>query len=117
MRVFSSLDLQQQSGEIQRSAVQAPVIIASHGKPRAVMMSVEEFRRLKTVAEEEVPVEALPRQPIFLGPEPDDVLGYVERDPVEAVLHMARDAIGGVNKDAVRREADRFARHFIQGVK
>jgi prevent-host-death family protein len=117
MRVFSSLDLQQQSGEIQRSAVQAPVIIASHGKPRAVMMSVEEFRRLKTVADEEVPVEALPRQPTVLGPEPEDVLGYVERDAVEAVLHMARDAIGGVNQDAVRREADRFARHFIQGAK
>jgi prevent-host-death family protein len=117
MRIFSSLDLQQQSGEIQRSAVQAPVIIASHGKPRAVMMSVEEFRRLKTVADEQVPVEALARQPTVLGPEAEDVLGYVERDPVETVLHMARDAIGGVNQDVVRREADRFARHFIRGAK
>ena len=117
MRIFSSLDLQQQSGEIQRSAVQAPVIIASHGKPRAVMMSVEEFRRLKTVADEEVPVEALPRQPIVLGPEPEDVLGYVERDAVEAILHMARDATSGLNQDVVRREADRFARHFIRAAK
>ena len=116
MRIFSSLDLQQQSGEIQRSAVQAPVIIASHGKPRAVMMSVEEFRRLKTVADEEVPDEALPR-PTVLGPEPEDVLGYVERDAVEAILHMARDATSGLNQDVVRREADRFARHFIRAAK
>jgi prevent-host-death family protein len=117
MRIFSSLDLQQQSGEVQRSAVQAPVIIASHGKPRAVMMSVEEFRRLKTAADEEVPVEALPRQPTVLGPEPEDVLGYVERDPVRAVLHMAHDAIDGANQDVVRHEADRFAKHFIRGAK
>ena len=47
MRSFSSLDLQQQSGEIQRAAVSAPVIVLSHGKPRSVVMSVEEFRRLK----------------------------------------------------------------------
>src|SRR3981081_1669310 len=46
-RSFSSQDLQQQSGEIQRAAVSAPVIVLSHGKPRSVVMSVEEFRRLK----------------------------------------------------------------------
>ncbi|WMT79706.1 type II toxin-antitoxin system prevent-host-death family antitoxin [Bradyrhizobium sp. Ash2021] len=117
MRAFSSLDLQQQSGEIQRAAAQAPVVIRSHGKPRAVMMSVEEFCRLMAAADEEIPVEALPAQPTILGPEPEDVLAYVEEDPVEAVLHMAHDAIGGVNQDVVRSEAERFARYFIRGAK
>lgn len=117
MRSFSSLDLQQQSGEIQRAAAQAPVVITSHGKPRAVIMSVEEFRRLKTEAREQVPVEAIARQPTVLGPEPEDVLGYVERDPVEAVLHMAKDVVVGINQDLVRREANRFAKHFIRGAK
>jgi prevent-host-death family protein len=117
MRSFSSLDLQQQSGEIQRAAIQAPVVIKSHGKPRAVMMSVEEFRRLKAEAKEEVPPEVLSRQATVLGPEPEDVLGYVEQDPVEAVLHMAHDVIGGVNQEVVRREADRFGRHFVRDTK
>jgi prevent-host-death family protein len=117
MRSFSSLDLQQQSGEIQRAAAQAPVVITSHGKPRVVVMSVDEFRRLKTEAGEEVPAEARPRQPTVLGPEPEDLLGYDERDPVDAVLHMAKDAIGGINQDLVRQEADRFAKHFVQGAK
>jgi prevent-host-death family protein len=117
MRLFSSLDLQQQSGEIQRAAAQAPVVITSHGKPRAVVMSVEEFRRLKTEAREEVPVEAIARQPTVFGPDPDDVLGYPERDPVEAVHHMAKDAVAGINQDLVRQEADRFAKHFVRGAK
>ncbi|MCA1474154.1 type II toxin-antitoxin system Phd/YefM family antitoxin [Bradyrhizobium sp. NBAIM08] len=117
MRLFSSLDLQQQSGEIQRAAAQAPVVITSHGKPRAVMMSVEEFRRLKTLAREEIPLEAIARQPTVFGPEPDDVLGYPEHDPVEAVHHMAKDAAAGINQDLVRREAERFAKHFVRGAK
>ena len=117
MRLFSSLDLQQQSGEIQRAAAQAPVVITSHGKPRAVVMSVEEFRRLKTEAREEIPVEAIARQPTVFGPEPDDVLGYPERDAVEAVHHMAKDAVADINQGLVRQEADRFAKHFIRGAK
>jgi len=58
------------------------------------------------------PAAGVPPQATVLGPEPDDVLGYFERDPVDAVLHMARDAVAGVNQDVVEREAESFSSHF-----
>jgi prevent-host-death family protein len=59
MLKFSSLDLQQQTGEIQRAVAREPVLITSYGKGRSVMLSTEEYRRLKREAEEPVPPELI----------------------------------------------------------
>lgn len=72
-------------------------------------------KRLKAEAGHEAVAGAVPRQPVVFGPEPEDLLGYPEREPIDAVLHMARDAVAGVNQDLVRQEADRFAKHFGRG--
>lgn len=81
------------------------------------MTSNEEFRRLKAEAGGHLPAEVIPRQPVVFGPEPEDLLGYSEHEPIEAVLHVARDAVAGVSQELVRQEADRFAKHFLRGGK
>jgi hypothetical protein len=104
MRQFSSLDLQQQSGEIQRSSAASPVVILNHGKPRSVMMSVEEFRRLKTAAGEILPSEVAKPRPILRRGLPKDPLGYVTTDLRHVAAAMAEAAESGRNRDAVRAE-------------
>lgn len=57
MLKFTSLDLQQQTGDIQRAVAKEPVLITSYGKARSVMISAEEYCRLKSKAGEPVPSE------------------------------------------------------------
>jgi PHD/YefM family antitoxin component YafN of YafNO toxin-antitoxin module len=104
MRQFSSLDLQQQSGEIQRSAAASPVVILNHGKPRSVMMSVEEFRRLKLAADEALPSEVTKPRPVVRRRQLTDPLGYVTTDLRQVAIAMADAAESGRNRDAVRAE-------------
>ena len=104
MREFSSLDLQQQSGEIQRSAAASPVLILNHGKPRSVMMSVEEFRRLKLAADETLPSEVARPRPIVRRGALKDPLGYDTTNPRQVATDMAEAAESGRNRDAVRAE-------------
>jgi prevent-host-death family protein len=104
MRSFSSQDLQQQSGEIQRAAVSAPVVVLSHGKPRTVVMSVEEFRRLKQKAGEALPKELEKPRPIVRRVPLRDSLGYATSDLRSLAITMADAAMSGRNKDAVRAE-------------
>jgi Antitoxin Phd_YefM, type II toxin-antitoxin system len=47
MRVFASSDLQRNPAEIQKAALTEPVFLSYHDKPRYVMMSLEEYVRLK----------------------------------------------------------------------
>lgn len=47
MKVFASSELQRNSAELQRVALQEPVFLSYHDKPRYVMMSLEEYVRLK----------------------------------------------------------------------
>jgi Antitoxin Phd_YefM, type II toxin-antitoxin system len=47
MRVFASSDLQRNPAEIQKAALIEPVFLSYHDKPRYVMMSLEEYVRLK----------------------------------------------------------------------
>ena len=104
MRQFSSLDLQQQSGEIQRSAAMSPVVILNHGKPRSVMMSVEEFRRLKMAADETLPSEVVKPRPIVRRGPLKDPLGYATADLRQVAVTMADAAESGRNRDAVQAE-------------
>jgi prevent-host-death family protein len=104
MRTFSSQDLQQQTGEIQRAAVSAPVVIMSHGKPRSIVMSVDEFRRLKQKAGETVPFELARPRPVVKRVPMRDPLGYPTSDLKSLALTMADAALSGRNRDVVRAE-------------
>jgi hypothetical protein len=115
MRKYSSLDLQQRTGEIQAAALREPVALTFHGRPRTVMLAVDEFCRLKDIAAESVPSELRQAAPEVLGPLPEDVLGYETGNPIAAIVQMARDALHGVNQTRVSSEAKRFASMFGKG--
>lgn len=46
MKVFAAADLQRNSAEIQKAALQQPVFLTYHEKPRYVMLSLEDYVRL-----------------------------------------------------------------------
>ncbi|HXZ17355.1 MAG TPA: type II toxin-antitoxin system prevent-host-death family antitoxin [Roseiarcus sp.] len=102
MQTFSSLELQQRSGDVQRAAAQAPVLLTSHGKPRSVILSTEEFARLKRAADEPVPPEVMPRARTVRGTE--DPLGYDTTDQNAAIARMLNDVRTGRTKPAVKEE-------------
>lgn len=47
MKTFAFSDLNRQSGDVLDAALAGPVTLTKHGKPKVVMMSIEEFRRLR----------------------------------------------------------------------
>ena len=111
MRAFSSVDLQKQTGDVQRAADREGAVITSHGKPRTVMLSVEEFCRLKGIAGEAVEPELQPRRAPTLRPVPDP-LGYDVRHFETAARRMAQDALSGVGEEAVETELAAVRRKF-----
>ncbi|KQQ85651.1 hypothetical protein ASF65_03620 [Aureimonas sp. Leaf324] len=88
-----------------------PVGISSHGKVRNVLVSIEEFTRLKMVAAEPVPFE-------FQEPRSetvrliDDPLGYDVSDIDDAIDRMSSDALAGKGEEAVERELAAVRRRF-----
>jgi prevent-host-death family protein len=44
---YSTSDLSRKSGDIIARALQAPVTITQRGKPRLIILSVEEYNRLR----------------------------------------------------------------------
>lgn len=102
MQTFTSIDLQKQTGDVQRAAAREGAIITSHGKPRNVMLSIEEYRRLKLAAGETLPQMAEPGSAGIRHR--TDPLGYDIRDFASAARKMAEDALGGRNEDAVTAE-------------
>lgn len=105
MQTFTSIDLQRQTGDVQRAASQEGVVITSHGKPRNVILSIEEFCSLKRVAREAVPSDLLPRRSVVVRHVPD-ALGYDVSDFERVANQMSNDAINGVNDDAVEAELE-----------
>ncbi len=59
MVTVSSVEFQRNFGRYQDAALTAPVAISHHGRERLVMISVEEYRRLKRRAREVLPVGML----------------------------------------------------------
>lgn len=47
MKQFSSTDLANRTGDVLAAAAEAPVTIARHGKPRFVVLSSEQYERLR----------------------------------------------------------------------
>lgn len=46
MHVFTSEELQRRPAEVQEAALGEPALITYHGRPRLVMMSIEEYDRI-----------------------------------------------------------------------
>ena len=105
MKTHTSLDLQQPTGDIQRAAVAEPVVIRSHGRPRMVIASVEEFARLKEASGEQVPREIVrERKAVKRRGLPDDPLGYDTSDLRACAMAMAEAALSRRNREFVAAE-------------
>lgn len=75
MRELRSVLLQKDLEGVVQAAIEAPVVLLNLGQPRAVLMSAEEYRRLKEAAGEPVPSAALPRRAVTQVGLPDDPEG------------------------------------------
>ncbi|MCA3267823.1 MAG: type II toxin-antitoxin system Phd/YefM family antitoxin [Azospirillum sp.] len=111
MKAFTSLDWQQRTGDIQKAAGLEPVVILSHNKPRNVVMSAEEFERLKAKAGEPVQVIA-PRVQSRTVRAPKDPLGYDISDFGAAVDRMIDDVRSGRTAAAVASELAAIRRRY-----
>ena len=47
MKQFSSTELANRTGDVLAAAAEEPITIARHGKPRFVMLSTEQYERLR----------------------------------------------------------------------
>ena len=112
VETFRSTHLQKHLGEVQEAARREPVLFVHHGQPKAVMMSVEEFRRLKSAAGEPVPAEARQRRPVIQKGLPPDPLGYDTSEFWACAREMADAALSGRNHDAVQEEIARAERRL-----
>ena len=52
---YSTSDLSRKSGDIIARALQGPITITQRGKPRLILMSVEEYNRLRGKVEDRKP--------------------------------------------------------------
>ncbi|MDX3925540.1 MAG: type II toxin-antitoxin system prevent-host-death family antitoxin [Shinella sp.] len=111
MITFTSIDLQKQTGDVQRAASRDAVVITSHGKPRNVMLSVEEFARLKNAAGEQIPSELTLKRAVTVR-HVQDPLGYDVGDFASAARKMAEDALSGRTAPAVNEELEAVRRRF-----
>lgn len=66
VRTFSTSDLSRKSGDIIASALQSPVSISQRGKPRLIMLSVEQYEALTTHSADERLVGATADMPADL---------------------------------------------------
>ena len=112
MEEFGSLHVRTELGEVLAASETAPVVLLNRGQPRAVLMSVEEFRRLKRAAGEAVPRAALPRRAAVVRGREDDPLGYDTSDLLACARQMADAALSGRNRAAVDAELARVRRRF-----
>jgi prevent-host-death family protein len=59
MELVSSADFQRKIGHYQDRALIEPVVVTRNGRERLVLLSAEEFHRLKRLDREALPVSAL----------------------------------------------------------
>ncbi len=102
MQVIRSINLQKNLGDVLKAADMEAVLVTNRDQPRAVVMSAEEYIRLKTAAGEPVPSEVRKSRPTLHRQAPDS-LGYDTRDPSYA-YRLARDAKAQKDFDAIARE-------------
>jgi PHD/YefM family antitoxin component YafN of YafNO toxin-antitoxin module len=112
MKIFRSLHLQKHLGDVQEAVRQGPVLFMHYGQPKSVMMSVDEFRRLKEEAGEAVPAEITSRRAVTQEGLPPDALGYDTTNLFACAIEMAAAAKSGRNREAVREEIARTERRL-----
>ena len=107
MQAFRSSDLQKHLRHVLDSSGAEPTVLVNRGQPRVVLMSAEEYRRLKMAAGETVPVAARPRRPLILRGGCNDPLGYDTSERRTAAHLMADDALSGRTAVAIGAERAR----------
>lgn len=110
MQTIRSIHLQKNLGDVLKAADLEAVVVMNRDQPRAVMMSAEEFIRLKMAAGEPVPKEVRRSKPTLHRP-PVDPLGYDTRDP-DYVSQLVEDALAGRHSQAVRSEVQAALRRW-----
>lgn len=105
MKTFTSLDLQQNTGAIQRAATVEPVLITSHGRPRLVVCDVDEYARLKRSSGETVPAALhQERKATTIRNRAPDPFGYDTGDFEACARAMIAAVESGRNRTAVAAE-------------
>lgn len=112
MQTFRPRDLQKNLRMVQDAARREPVLFLHYGQPNVVLMSVEEFQRLKVAAGEPAPPEMLRRHAETQNGLAPDPLGYDTSDLATCALEMAAAALSGRNRDAVAKEIEQVERRF-----
>jgi prevent-host-death family protein len=110
MQTIRSINLQKNLGDVLRTADVEAVLVTNRDQPRAVVMSAEEFIRLKTAAGEPVPKEVRKSRPT-LHRRVADPLGYDTRDP-GYINQTANDALSGKHPEEIAREVDNAMRRW-----
>ena len=82
---FSAHELQRNPAPVQEAAFKAPVAITYHGRDRLIIMSVDEYERLKRRDRQVFRIEELPEDYVELLKEPysdpeQDALNYLLDD-------------------------------------
>ena len=70
MNRFSAHELQRNPGPIREAAIKSPVAITYHGRDRLIIMSVDQYQRLKRRDRQVFRIEDLPRDYIEILREP-----------------------------------------------
>lgn len=60
MQRYSSYDLQRNVAKVQEAALKEPVSISYHGRDRLVVLSIDEFERLKRRDKQVISMQELP---------------------------------------------------------
>ncbi|MBY5358748.1 type II toxin-antitoxin system Phd/YefM family antitoxin [Rhizobium leguminosarum] len=110
MQTIRSINLQKNLGDVLKAADVEAVLVTNREQPRAVLMSAEEFIRLKTAAGEPIPSEVRKSRPTLYR-RPADPLGYDTHDPSYA-MQMAEDALNGRHSEEIEQEIDRAMRRW-----
>ena len=87
MRTFSTVELTQQIGAVTHAASREPVTITHHRKPRFVLMSMEDFEKMREGGRPRRAFgagETPPELAELIAPELKRRIGDGSRDPVTA---------------------------------
>jgi prevent-host-death family protein len=105
-QAFRSLHLLKNLGDVLAAVAEQPVVLLNRGQPRAVVMSADEFRRLKRTANEPIPAAAQPvRRQVVRVSQQTDPLGYDTSNFAACVREMAADALSGRKDRDIGNEA------------
>ena len=102
MQTIRSINLQKNLGDVLRAADVEAVVVMNRDQPRTVVMSADEYIRLKIAAGEPVPPEVRKSRPT-LHQRHEDVLAY---DPTEPGIFqkVAQAALANRDEDEERIE-------------